>query len=281
MLKRILIAALALGVTVGAEAGTTWHKKVDSAQKAAKKNKQLIFVDLFADWCGWCHRMEREVFPTEAFQKATDDMVLLRLDTEDNGEGSQFARDIGVTSLPTFVVLTDDLTIAAVIKGYAPAKDFVSTMASVLKQYDEFRKNVANDAKLDPKKRLELYKELIARRAYATAEGKLVKLVLDKATPVAIRDEGYYLLVLSQASQKKFDLATRTVDNFLKLQPKGTLSEQVHFMKAQILLEQKQLKPALAELKRFKASHPKSELVANVNQLIPQIEKEISTAKAQ
>ena len=52
-------------------------------------------------------------------QKATDNKVLLRLNTEDAGEGTKLAQDFGVTSLPTFLLLTPQGTVAGTIRGYA------------------------------------------------------------------------------------------------------------------------------------------------------------------
>src|ERR1700694_1839053 len=91
-LKRsALLAVVALLLVQQASAGT-WLTSLNAAQKSAKARKQLIFVDLWADWCGWCHKMEQEVFPSEAFQKATKDKVLLRLNTEDGSEGTKLAQ---------------------------------------------------------------------------------------------------------------------------------------------------------------------------------------------
>src|SRR5688500_7078003 len=121
-------------------AGKTWLKTVASAQKAAQEKNQLILVDMFAEWCGWCHRFEREVFPSAAFQDATKDIILLRLDTEDQAEGTQMARKYSVTSLPTFLVLAPDLTVAGMLRGYAPANDFVKSLAQTRKNYEDFIK---------------------------------------------------------------------------------------------------------------------------------------------
>src|SRR5204863_775401 len=121
-MRRILLFATAMLVAGQAFAG--WVTSVDAAQKKAKTAHRLIFVDLFADWCGWCHRFEEEVIPSQAFQSATDDMILLRLNTEDGKDGTKLARDYGIRSLPTFVVLDEDLLIAGQIRGYAPAGDF-------------------------------------------------------------------------------------------------------------------------------------------------------------
>jgi thioredoxin-related protein len=264
-----------MSIALSAEAGV-WHKKVASAQAEAKKKNQLIFVDLFAEWCGWCHRMEREVFPSEAFQNATRDMVLLRLNTEDRGEGTQWAQDYGVTSLPTFVVLTPEMTVAGIIRGYAVAPDFVATMKRTIQGYRDYEKKLTTDTTLAADKRLELYRELVGRHAFADAETRLTKFLASKVTP-PVRAEGSYWLALSQASQKKYAVAVKTIDDATKLKPTGKPLEQLKFLKAQIYAEQNQLQAALAELKSFKSSYPNSELILSVNRLTQQLESSIKT----
>ena len=104
-MKRFLVAMILMFVLAqSALAGEKFLKSLDEAQKEAKAKQQLIFVDMFAQWCGWCHRMEQEVFPSEAFQKATDKMVLLRLNTEDGKEGTKITVSVvpdGVKSFGT------------------------------------------------------------------------------------------------------------------------------------------------------------------------------------
>jgi len=72
--KRISLLAAIVALTIvphAYAAANPWIRSLPDAQKKAKAANQLIFVDLFADWCGWCHRMEQEVFPSQAFQNAT------------------------------------------------------------------------------------------------------------------------------------------------------------------------------------------------------------------
>ena len=99
-MKRTALLAVALLLFVQQAVASPWLKDIASAQKKAKEKNQLIFVDLFADWCGWCHRFEQEVIPSQAFQSSTDNMILLRLNTEDGKDGSRFAHDFGINSVP-------------------------------------------------------------------------------------------------------------------------------------------------------------------------------------
>ncbi len=161
-MKRIsLLVVLTALLLVPQASANTWIKSLADAQKKAKAGNQLIFVDLFADWCGWCHRMEQEVFPSQTFQNATDDMVLLRLNTEDGGEGTLLARQFQATSLPTFLILNGDKQLAGVIHGYQPAAAFAKLLEDETKKYKDFQDRVKSESTMtDPVKRLDLAKEL-------------------------------------------------------------------------------------------------------------------------
>src|SRR5688572_30515969 len=160
----------------------TWLKTVDAAQKVAKEKNQLILIDMFAEWCGWCHRFEREVFPSEVFQTATKDIVLLRLDTEDGKEGTQFSRKYGVTSLPTFVLVSHDMSVAGIIRGYAPPTDFVRSLKDTRAKYDDFVKRAKDEPKFakDPMQRFALAKEFVTRGMYDKGDVRLKKLIAEK-----------------------------------------------------------------------------------------------------
>src|SRR4051812_14340562 len=117
MKRTALLAAIAM-LFVRQAVASPWLKEINAAQRQAKEKNQLIFVDFTAAWCGWCHKFEQEVVPSEAFQTATRNMVLLRLNTEDGKDGTRLSSELGVTTLPTFFVLNRDLLIAGVMHGY-------------------------------------------------------------------------------------------------------------------------------------------------------------------
>lgn len=276
MKRLFLLAVLAIAAVPQAYAGP-WLKSLAVAQKKAKDSNQLIFVDLFADWCGWCHRMEQEVFPSQTFQKATDEMVLLRLNTEDGGEGSKLARQFQVNSLPTFLLLTGDGLLAGTIKGYAPPAEFVKSMGEAEKRYSKFRDNVKNEQSIasDYRKRLDLAIEFGQRQDYAGSETRLRKLVAEPKIPADIRDEAYLNLAVTQLRNGQRDESLKTITAFGKVQKKGEVYERARFLAGQIYYEQGNFLAAANELRRFKSNFPTSTLVANVDYLLPQIEAQL------
>lgn len=254
-----------------------WNKSYADAMKKAKSSNQLVFVDLFADWCGWCHRMEQEVFPSEIFQKATDKMVLLRLNTEDGGDGTKFAQKFNVNSLPTFLILAPDDTVAGVMRGYAPAKEFVTEMQNTQARYRDFQKRAATEETFgnDYKKRFDLALEFTEHFAFPQAESRFKKLTADAKAPADIRDRSYYQLAVTQALQNHFGEATTTLNAFSKVETKGEAYERSRLLQAQMYWQQGNIMAAANELRQFKTRFPGSPLKDNADQMLQIVQQQL------
>lgn len=277
-MKRIaLVVAFAVLLAPESFAGT-WLKSLTAAQKKAKETKSLIFVDMFAQWCGWCHRFEAEVFPSQAFQDASDDMVLLRLDTEDGLEGTKLAQKYAITSLPTFLLLTPDLTIAGIIRGYAPPADFANMLGQTRAKYADFQKRLKNESQIagDYPKRLDLARELMSRGDYAASEPRLRKLIDEKKAAQPVRDQAQYELAVGYVLQKKYPDAMKTIDKLTSTSKSGEPVERARLLVAQIYMDQGNLAGAAKEFRNFKQSFPNSPLNKNVDQVLPEIERRLN-----
>lgn len=84
MKKIFLILLMTLGsLLVNAQdSELTWHTNIDKAMAISKKeNKPLMLFFTGSDWCGWCIRLQKEVFYKKEFvQWAKDNVVLVELD---------------------------------------------------------------------------------------------------------------------------------------------------------------------------------------------------------
>lgn len=61
-MKRFLLLFALVAIGLSAKAQTiTWHS-FEEAAKLNAKEKKLIFIDLYTDWCGWCKVMDRTTF---------------------------------------------------------------------------------------------------------------------------------------------------------------------------------------------------------------------------
>lgn len=280
MKRTALIAAIAL-LFVQQAVASPWLKEIAAAQKKAKEKNQLIFVDLFADWCGWCHKFEQEVIPSEAFQNATDKMVLLRLNTEDGKDGTKLSHDYGISSLPTFVVLNSDLLIAGVLRGYSPAKEFALSLQDTESKYKDFMKRVSDEPSIakDYVKRLALAKEFESRAGYSQSEARLRKLITESAVPVGVRDDAYVELAMTQMLQKKFDDARKTIAKFQTVQTKGDAYERSRLLTGDIYLQSGNAAGALAEYRAFRTKFPNSQYNRNLDMMIVQLERQLGAPR--
>ena len=109
-----LTAALAVS-TSAALAAAGWDDDYDKALAKAKTEKKMVLLDFTgSDWCGWCVKLDKEVFSKPEFKTyAKDNLVLVEVDfphekrqskklKEQNGK---LQKDFGVSGFPTIIVL--------------------------------------------------------------------------------------------------------------------------------------------------------------------------------
>src|SRR4051812_585143 len=83
LLTRILavsaLALLALPAAFGAEG---WGDNLQKAQDEAKAKNKLLLMDFTgSDWCGWCIKLNKEVFSQPEFKDyAAKNLVLMEVD---------------------------------------------------------------------------------------------------------------------------------------------------------------------------------------------------------
>lgn len=65
-----LIALVCLLPLAGAaqQAQVRWMS-IEEALKASEKNPRKILIDMYTDWCGWCHKMDRDTFGDSTIAK--------------------------------------------------------------------------------------------------------------------------------------------------------------------------------------------------------------------
>lgn len=83
MKKILVIAFLTLtSMSMQAQEELTWHTDMSKATDISiKENKPIFLFFTGSDWCGWCIRLQKEVFKTPEFIKwAKENVVLVELD---------------------------------------------------------------------------------------------------------------------------------------------------------------------------------------------------------
>ena len=82
-MKKILVTFLLVFGSMSIKAqDLVWHRDMTKAIEISKKeNKPLFLFFTGSDWCGWCIRLQKEVFKTPEFiDWASKSVVLVELD---------------------------------------------------------------------------------------------------------------------------------------------------------------------------------------------------------
>jgi thiol:disulfide interchange protein len=92
----------------------------------AKKNRQLIFVDAYATWCGPCKDLKIQTFANaEVAAYFNAHFVNVSLDME-KGEGLKFADQYEVQSYPTLLFIDGNGRIVKRSEGFLDAGELLS-----------------------------------------------------------------------------------------------------------------------------------------------------------
>ena len=123
-------AAVLLVFAAFARAESDWLHDWNKAQEEAKANHKLLFLNFTgSDWCGWCIKLDKDVFSQPKFKDyAHDNLVLVELDfprrksqpTEERKQNMELAQQYEVLGFPTIVVLNSNGQKVWKFDGYFP-----------------------------------------------------------------------------------------------------------------------------------------------------------------
>jgi thioredoxin-like negative regulator of GroEL len=267
MRKHFAIAAVGLGLLATSVRATVtvpegWHDSVPAARQAALESGNLILVDLYAEWCGWCRRLEKDVFTHPEFAAYAKKFVKLKVDVEDGGDGTALQSRYHASSLPTTLVLTPKMVLVDMLQGYAPREDFVRRLEQGVATFEAeqrtFEELLASD---DPDTLLAVARKLHERGDGSRAAGAYRR-VLDGSTLAASeRTRLLYLLADSQRLDGDFDGAYRSLQESRKRAERAGDRQQLEacdLLRIRIAEDRGLCAATLAALETFLENYPRS-----------------------
>lgn len=280
-MRRLSFFVLIVGFllpAVAAAATREWLTSVDEAVAKASSNDQRILVDLYADWCGWCKRLEEDVFSTPAFQDFAADFVLLRVDTEDNGEGSRLQQRFEAYSLPTTLVLDERLTMVAEVKGYAPAAQYIATIEREIGSFDELVRGFERFRESDDVRVLGILADEMHKRNDGERAAILYRRMIDLGQMPGDQElRVRYQLIDALRLAARYEDAVKELRDAREtaLQMQDTpLVQRFDLLAAQVSLDRGDCERARSELETFLGAYPSSELTRAAKRTLRAIDAE-------
>lgn len=135
LLLSMSLLTVASGQGISFETGT-WQQVVDKA----KKENKLIFLDIYAVWCGPCKQMDKNIFPdAKVGEFYNKNFISYKIDGE-KGEGITLAKKYDVKAYPTNLYLNPkDLTVVSKEMGYVDVPAFITRGDQALKEFKDPR----------------------------------------------------------------------------------------------------------------------------------------------
>ncbi len=108
-------ASISLNASDTSNRGINWQTNYEAAVKEAKRSsKPIVLFFTGSDWCGWCNRLDDEVFNTSEFAAASKDkFIFVKLDypiyaalpQQLNEQNKQLKKRYDIRSFPIIVVI--------------------------------------------------------------------------------------------------------------------------------------------------------------------------------
>ena len=128
MKKLFLLSCLVFVCRGPALAEPSWLTDYEAAKAKAKSDNKLVLLEFTgSDWCGYCKRMQAEIFSKPQFQDyAAKNLILVELDFPRakpqsdtvRKQNMQLANEYDVEGFPTTIVLSPDGKRVAHFFGY-------------------------------------------------------------------------------------------------------------------------------------------------------------------
>lgn len=98
-----------------------WQTNLKQAAQQARTQEKAMLIQIGASWCGFCHKMEKETYRNQGVVKHVNSCFIpVSVDADKNEE---LVEAIGVSGLPTTVIITPQLKIVKKISGYVAAQE--------------------------------------------------------------------------------------------------------------------------------------------------------------
>ena len=137
-MKRILFfATIILAIQANIFSQIHFHDiSYEDAIEKAKDEDKLLFVDIYADWCGPCRMLNQNVFPDSVlgvyFNKY---FISIKVDGE-TPFGRKLMQEVGSNAFPTLLFISHNRSLLKMIRGYQSVDQLLAHAQGVVNPGD-------------------------------------------------------------------------------------------------------------------------------------------------
>jgi thiol-disulfide isomerase/thioredoxin len=256
-------------------AGVRWEHKFEEALKKAKAAQKPIMVDFWAEWCGWCHRLDQTTYVDPAVVKLSTQFVPVKVNTEGSSREAEIALRYNVSSLPTIAFLSPSGRLITRLNGFQGPGQFPFTMEAALTAAAKviaWESALEKDAK-DPLALAGLGVHLFEQEFYEESRELLTRAAkVDLGRNVAERKQTRLLLGIIQRYDKKFAEAEMVLKEGLALRPAHELDPKMMYVLGNLYARWGRKEDARVLLQQVVAHHADSSVAGKARESLKALE---------
>ena len=239
-----------------------WERKFDDALREAKRTGKPLVVDFWAEWCGWCHRLDRTTYADPTVIRRAQNFVAVRVNTEGSRRELEVCAKYGVGErLPVILFLSPQGHQLFRVEGYQGPGQFPRTL-DVARQLGLQVMAWENALESDPDDvaaLLGLGRHLYAQDDFTDAKALLTRAVAhDAAAAIDARREARMLLAILAHLTRDFAEAERLVKEALLLSPDADEQPRLLFVLGRTYVSSGRQEEGVATLEVIVQQFPQS-----------------------
>jgi tetratricopeptide (TPR) repeat protein len=248
-----------------------WERNFETALKKARKERKPLFVDFWAEWCGWCHRLDRTTYADPWVVRKAQEFVAVKVDTEGSRKELNVALEYQVTSLPTIVFLSPEGRQLYRLNGFQGPGQFPRTLEVALKiaqRVIPWEEALARNPD-DPRALLALGAHLYEQEYLDDARELLKKAVeRDAEEAVEQRRRARMLLAIIEHVSRNYAEAERLVKEALALPRDPEDQPKLLFVLGRTYVSSGRQAEAVATLEVIVREYPQSPVAAKARETL-------------
>jgi len=107
-----------------------WENYASGVKKAGDSGKPMM-IDFYADWCGWCRKLDMEVYTDASVQKSAEGFICIKVDCD---RETDLSEKFGINGLPTILLLSPTGEVIQRVEGFVEKETLSEYMQEALKR---------------------------------------------------------------------------------------------------------------------------------------------------